>query len=65
MARKKERLERIVSILREEKVGLRQGTIARRLGEHPQAVARALVQLDDRGILLQEDDWGRISLMQA
>ena len=60
-----ERLERIMDVLREQEVGLKQAAIARRLGEHPQTIARALVQLHKQKVLLQEDDRGRIRFMQS
>ena len=65
MAGNQERLERIMSVLRDEQIGLKKAAIARRLGEHPQTIARALVQLHDRAVLLQEDDYGRIRFMQS
>jgi hypothetical protein len=38
------------------------GWIARRLGVDNKLVMRALTQLEDQGVLLAEDDRGRVSI---
>lgn len=64
MARAEQVSGQVVAMLEKASHGLRQAQIAHELHLHPQAVARALVHLEDRGVYLQEDDSGRISLSQ-
>lgn len=54
-----DRLEDIARIVREHP-DIKPGAIARRLGLHRSVVVRALPALEDAGILLEEDDRGRL-----
>lgn len=62
MARRaeKDRLEAIAWAIQEHP-GSKAGTIADLLGLHRSAVNRALPALEEEGILLAEDDQGRLS----
>ncbi len=55
-------LSKITEALRDYSQGLKQAELARLLDTHPETIARAMVELNRRGILLQEDPHGRISL---
>lgn len=61
MGRKQDdqRLDEILAAIRSEPG--KPGTIGTRLGLDDKTVQRALVQLEDRGDLLAEDDKGRMS----
>ncbi|MBP6788911.1 MAG: hypothetical protein KA170_15075 [Candidatus Promineofilum sp.] len=63
MARKpdNERLDVIVQTIRDNP-NRKPGWIARRLGVDNKLVMRALTQLEDQGVLLAEDDRGRVSI---
>jgi Mn-dependent DtxR family transcriptional regulator len=63
MARKAEsdRLEAMADTI-EEHPAITQGRLAQMLGLHRSAVTRALPALEDKGVLLVEDDRGRLSL---
>jgi len=63
MARKPDdlRLGTIAQIIRENP-NRKPGWIARRLGLDNKTVMRALTQLEDQGMLLAEDDRGRVSV---
>lgn len=56
-------LAKIIAILSQHEEGVRQSHIARQVGTHPETVARALAQAQRHGVLLQEDDRGRIKLL--
>lgn len=49
-----------VSNLFQSKPGLKAGEYARMLRIHREELSRVLVQLNDRGILLSEDEKGRL-----
>jgi hypothetical protein len=53
------RLQAISSLLHTQP-GRRAGEYARMLGMHRENFGRALVQLNDRGVLLSEDDKGHL-----
>ena len=55
-----ERLEQEVELLEAE--ALRPAQLAERLGVPRSTVMRDLPDLEDRGVLLQEDDDGRLSI---
>jgi len=57
---KVDRLEQEVELLEAE--ALRPAQIAERLGVPRSTVMRNLPDLEDRGVLLQEDDDGRLSI---
>ncbi|HEU5100801.1 MAG TPA: HTH domain-containing protein [Roseiflexaceae bacterium] len=57
---KVDRLEQEVELLKEE--ALRPAQIAERLGVPRSTVMRDLPAIEDRGILLQEDEDGRLSI---
>jgi len=57
---KEERLEQEVELLEEE--ALLPAQIAEHLGVPRSTVMRDLPQLEDRGVLLQEDEDGRLSI---
>jgi len=57
---KVDRLEQEVELLEAE--ALRPAQIAERLGVPRSTVMRDLPDLEDRGVLLQEDDDGRLSI---
>jgi len=61
MGRKQDaqRLDTILSTIQSQTV--KAGTIGTQLGLDDKTVQRALVQLEDRGDLLAEDDKGRLS----
>jgi Mn-dependent DtxR family transcriptional regulator len=56
----KDRLEAIASVV-QENPGIKPGAVADLLGLHRSAVTRALPALEEAGILLVEDDQGRLS----
>ena len=58
------RLREIERLLRQHPEGLRQSEIARRLGLHRSTVMRDLPTLEEMGVLLVEDDRGRIGLFR-
>lgn len=60
---KKERLERMARIVAREK-GITQAELARRLDVHRSTVGKDLVALEERGVLLAEDERGRLSLFR-
>lgn len=53
------KLEKAKEILT-EKPGRKSGTYARELGIHKESFNRLLVQLNDKNVLLYEDDEGKI-----
>jgi DNA-binding IclR family transcriptional regulator len=55
----KRRLQEVASLLQAQP-GRRAGEYARILGMHREDFSRALVQLNDRGVLLSEDDRGHL-----
>jgi hypothetical protein len=55
----KSRLQAVANLLHTQP-GRRAGEYARMLGMHREDFGRALVQLNDRGILLAEDDKGQL-----
>lgn len=57
---KVERLEQEIELLEAE--ALRPAQIAERLGVPRSTVMRDLPELEDRGVLLQEDEDGRLSI---
>lgn len=61
MARKtnQARLDKAAQLLRSQP-GCKSGEYARMLGCHRQTFTRLLVQLDNRGVLLSEDEQGRL-----
>lgn len=61
--RKRERLERMAQLVEREK-GITQAELARRLDVHRSTVGKDLVTLEERGVLLAEDERGRLSLFQ-
>lgn len=58
-----ERMRRIVALI-QERPGLRQVDIARALGIRPCAVYVALPNLEARGVLLAEDETGRLYIAE-
>ncbi len=64
MARKvdEKRLDNIVEAI-QTYPARRPGWLARRLGVDNKTMMRALTQLEDRGVLLDEDEHGRVSLV--
>lgn len=56
---KQQRLERITE-LTDANEGVTRAELARRLGVHRSTIGRDLVHLEERGILLAEDDTGRL-----
>lgn len=63
MSRKadEQRLETIARTIRDNP-GRKPGWLARLVGIDNKTMMRALTQLEDRGVLLAEDDRGRVSL---
>ena len=61
MARKadKNKLRKAINLFHKEP-GQKSGTYARKLGIHREAFNRILVQLNDKDVLLYEDDEGKI-----
>ena len=61
MARKanKLRLQQAVQLLRAQP-GYKSGEYAQKMGCHRQTFNRLLVQLNDQGVLISEDDFGRL-----
>jgi hypothetical protein len=61
MARKadKQRLQQAAQILHAQP-GYKPGEYAQKMGCHRQTFNRLLVQLNDRGVLISEDDFGRL-----
>ena len=55
------RLRRLEQLLREHPKGMKQSEIARSLGLHRSTVMRDLPALEDIGVLLAEDDRGRLT----
>jgi DNA-binding IclR family transcriptional regulator len=58
------RLRRIEALLDKHPKGLRQSEIARKLKLHRSTVMRDLPALEEMGVLLMEDDSGRIGLFR-
>jgi DNA-binding IclR family transcriptional regulator len=58
------RLRRIEALLDKHPKGLRQSEIARKLKLHRSTVMRDLPALEEMGVLLIEDDGGRIGLFR-
>lgn len=58
------RLREIEQLLRQYPEGLRQSEIASRLGLHRSTVMRDMPALEEMGVLLMEDDRGRIGLFR-
>lgn len=56
---KQKRLERIAELTTGEE-GITRAQLARRLGVHRSTIGRDLLHLEERGILLAEDDAGRL-----
>jgi DNA-binding IclR family transcriptional regulator len=61
---KQDRLEQIVQVLEGNPGGLTQSEIARRVRRQRSTVHRDLLALDKRGVLLAEDERGRVSLFR-
>jgi DNA-binding IclR family transcriptional regulator len=55
----KNKLQKAITLFHRQP-GQKSGTYARKLGMHKEAFNRLLVQLNDKNILLYEDDKGRI-----
>ena len=58
------RLRQIEALLEKHPQGLRQSEIARELKLHRSTVMRDLPALEEMGVLLMEDDRGRIGLFR-
>lgn len=61
--KKRDRLQRMAEIV-ERRKGISQAELARQLGVHRSTVGKDLVQLEERGVLLAEDERGRLSLFR-
>jgi DNA-binding IclR family transcriptional regulator len=61
---KQDRLDKIVGLLERNPGGLSQSEIARRVRAERSTVHRDLAALEKRGVLLAEDDRGRVSLFR-
>ena len=61
---KLDRLEKIVDLLEHNPGGLSQSEIAKRVSTERSTVHRDLAALEKRGVLLAEDDRGRVSLFR-
>lgn len=61
---KQQRLGEMVNLLEQHPGGLSQSEIAKRMRAQRSTVHRDLVALEKRGVLLAEDNRGRISLFQ-
>ena len=61
---KQNRLEKIVGLLERNPGGLSQSEIAKRVRTERSTVHRDLAALEKRGVLLAEDDLGRVSLFR-
>lgn len=59
---KRERLDAIKKELEQSAQGLTQSELARRMGVHPSTIEDDLRKLEDKGVLIQEDGRGRLSL---
>lgn len=60
----KDRLNQITSVIEANPQGVKPGRIARLLGLHRSTVNRALPHLEDKGVLLSEDNKGRLSVFK-
>ncbi len=61
---KQDRLEKIVNLLERNPGGLSQSEIAKLVRTQRSTVHRDLAALEKRGVLLVEDDRGRVSLFR-
>jgi Mn-dependent DtxR family transcriptional regulator len=61
MTRNETLLAKIEELLDNHPQGLKQAQMARLLETHPETIARALIELNRRGILLKEDDRGFVT----